>query len=92
MSGYTVTSAADSQAAGTLRWAITQVDQPNGAGPITFRYRRRGHADDQVVQSLPAITNSVVIDGDIPTGLLQARRSSRLMARASSGQVRAGLF
>ncbi len=79
-------SAADSQVPGTLRWAITQVDQPNGAGTITFNIGGGGMQTIKLLQSLPAITNPVVIDGESQPNYL----SSPLIQIDGSGLVGPG--
>jgi uncharacterized repeat protein (TIGR01451 family) len=63
LSNFTVTSVNDSAAPNTLRWAILQVDSDNQPGSIRFNIAGGGVQTIHLSQPLPALTNSVVIDG-----------------------------
>lgn len=64
---YTVVNVTDADP-GSLRWAITQVNQDTGAGSIAFRIPGSGLQTIALKSPLPIITNSVVIDGSTQPG------------------------
>ena len=61
---YVVTSTADDGSAGTLRWAVSQVNSSTGPGVIQFDLGT-GLQRIAMVGPLPEITNPVQIDGPI---------------------------
>ncbi len=63
LSSYSVTSASDGTAPDTLRWAILQVDHDTQQDTIDFAIPGGGLQSIHLASPLPAITNSVVIDG-----------------------------
>ncbi len=64
LSNFTVTNVSDSlKAYGTLRWAIEQVDADNQPDTISFNIAGSGVQTIQPTSPLPALTNTVVIDG-----------------------------
>ena len=64
---YTVTSTADTSAAGTLRWAITQANGTAGADTIVFAIGS-GAQTIALSSALPTIAERVTIDGWTQTG------------------------
>ena len=91
LSSFSVTSTADSADAHTLRWAILGADAAAGPSSITFDIPGGGVQVIKLAQPLPAITNSVVIDGTSQPAysnspLIQID-GSRLVGPGSSGLV-----
>jgi uncharacterized membrane protein len=64
---FTVTSLADTSAAGTLRWAITQANASAGADTINFNITSAQPWTINVTSALPALTDQagVTIDGSV---------------------------
>jgi parallel beta-helix repeat protein len=65
---FTVTSTADTSAAGTLRWAIGQANASAGADTIAFNIAGSGVRTIAPTSALPAITAAVTIDGATQAG------------------------
>ena len=63
LTSYVVQSTADDGSAGTLRWAILQVNANSGPGVIKFDIPGMGVERIAVHSPLPVITNPVSIDG-----------------------------
>jgi hypothetical protein len=65
LSTFTVTSTADTTAAGTLRWAITQAEMTTGPNAINFSISDPTNAVEtiQLQNPLPAITSPMTING-----------------------------
>jgi uncharacterized repeat protein (TIGR01451 family) len=63
LSSFSVTSTGDSTDANTLRWAILGADAATGPSSISFDIPGGGVQVIKLSQPLPAITNTVVIDG-----------------------------
>jgi uncharacterized repeat protein (TIGR01451 family) len=63
LSTYDVTSAGDGVSSGTLRWAILRVDADSQPDTIVFEIPSGGFQTVHLSTPLPAITNSVFIDG-----------------------------
>ena len=60
---YKVINTSDTSSQGSLRWAITQVNGDSSADTIDFAISGTGVQTIDLGSPLPAITNSVVIDG-----------------------------
>src|SRR5271157_4210718 len=60
---WTVQNPADDGSAGTLRWAIAQVNSGTGPGTIEFDLPGSGVQVITLGSPLPEITNPLVIDG-----------------------------
>ena len=63
LAAYIVQSTADDGSAGTLRWAVLQVNANSGPGTIRFDIPGTGIQQIALLSPLPAITNPVLIDG-----------------------------
>jgi uncharacterized repeat protein (TIGR01451 family) len=91
LSSFSVTSTADSTAAHTLRWAILGADADTGPSSISFDISGGGVHVITLSQPLPAITNSVVIDGtsqpDYANSPLIQIDGSRLAGPGNNGLV-----
>ena len=68
LSTYVVTTPADGTSAGTLRWAIENVDADTHPDTIQFKIPGSGVQTIQLSAPLPAIVNSVTIDGTTQPG------------------------
>ena len=60
---YTVTNTSDNTSQGSLRWAITKVNNDSSADTINFNIAATGVQTINLGSPLPAITNSVLING-----------------------------
>jgi len=68
LSNYVVTNTNDDTNANSLRWAIEQVNNDTTPDTIEFDIAASGTQTIQLTSPLPALTNSVVIDGTTQGG------------------------
>ncbi len=72
LSTYVVTNTNDDTNANSLRWAIQQVDSDTTSDTIDFDIPGGGTPTIQLSSPLPALTNSVLIDGTTQPGYLSS--------------------
>ncbi len=65
---FTVTSTLDNESAGSLRWAIEQVNLGKGGDTIAFAIPGSGLRQININSALPALTSSATIDGTSQPG------------------------
>src|SRR5271166_668008 len=68
LAAFTVQSAADDGSAGTLRWAISQVNSDKGPDTIQFAIPGSGVQLITLKSPLPQLTTPVTIDGTSQPG------------------------
>jgi uncharacterized repeat protein (TIGR01451 family) len=68
LSTFTVTNTTDTLAAGSLRWAILQVDADSGGDSIQFDISSSGVQTISLTSPLPVISEPTVIDGTTQPG------------------------
>jgi uncharacterized repeat protein (TIGR01451 family) len=68
LSTYLVTSSGDDSSPNTLRWAVLQANSAGATSTIDFQIAGSGPQVIHLESSLPALTNSVLIDGTSQPG------------------------